>query len=150
MERIRFTDNQEAILMNGTVNERPSGRRSPARRLSRRSVLALAAGTVTQLTNVVDAIAATVTHPEVQRATAFLGPVLPWSLTGCAVVLGGLLILGGRSGDSLGRRCVAVSHELYQRALADGVDGGFLVAACEALIGIVVAPNDEHRQGEQE
>lgn len=126
--------------MSRTVIKRPSSGRSPARRLSRRSALALAAGTATQLTNAVDALVATVTHPEVQRATAFFGPMLPWFLTGIALVFGGVLIFGGRSGDSFGRRFIAVSHELYQRALADGVDGEFLVTACESLVGIVVAP----------
>jgi len=129
--------------MRRAVIERPSSGRRPARRLRHRSALALAAGTATQLTNVVDAIVSTVTHPGVQRITEFAGPVFPWFVAGCTLAFGGLLILGGGESDSLGRRLLVAFHEIYQRALADGLGGGFLVAAGEALIAAMVSPDPE-------
>ena len=129
--------------MTGTVIERPRSRRVSAGRLSRRSAMALAVGASVHLTNVIDAIVATVTHPVVQRATGFVGPVLPWLLAGGGAVFAGLLFRGERRGDSFGRRLMVALRDLYQRAVADGLDVGFIVAAFETLLEVAAAPDAE-------
>ena len=43
-------------------------------------------------------------QPHIQQALHFSGTGLEWVVTGYAVTFGGLLLLGGRAGDILGRR----------------------------------------------
>jgi EmrB/QacA subfamily drug resistance transporter len=71
---------------------------------SRRLGLALAVISMAQLMLVLDELIVNTALPHIQRALHFSGTGLEWVITGYAVTFGGLLLLGGRSGDILGRR----------------------------------------------
>ena len=62
-----------------------------------------------QLMVVLDSAIVNVALPHIQRALGFSGSGLEWVVTAYAVTFGGLLLLGGRSGDLLGRRRVFIS-----------------------------------------
>src|SRR5499425_2434265 len=74
----------------------------PAR--SRHLGLALVVISMAQLMLVLDELIVNTALPHIQRALNFSGTGLEWVVTGYAVTFGGLLLLGGRSGDILGRR----------------------------------------------
>src|SRR5580692_7601148 len=73
---------------------------APGRRLG----LALAVISMAQLMLVLDELIVNTALPHIQRALHFSGTGLEWVITGYAVTFGGLLMLGGRAGDILGRR----------------------------------------------
>jgi EmrB/QacA subfamily drug resistance transporter len=75
---------------------------APARRLG----LALLVISTAQLMLVLDELIVNTALPHIQRALHFSGTGLEWVVTGYAVTFGGLLMLGGRAGDILGRRRV--------------------------------------------
>src|SRR5215472_4085797 len=79
---------------------RTSARAAPPRNLG----LALAVISMAQLMLVLDELIVNTALPHIQRALHFSGTGLEWVVTGYAVTFGGLLLLGGRSGDILGRR----------------------------------------------
>ena len=58
---------------------------------------------------VLDAVIVNVALPHIQRALGFSGNGLEWVVTAYAVTFGGLLLLGGRAGDLLGRRRIFIS-----------------------------------------
>jgi EmrB/QacA subfamily drug resistance transporter len=66
--------------------------------------LALVVISMTQLMLVLDELIVNTALPHIQRALHFSGTGLEWVVTGYAVTFGGLLMLGGRAGDILGRR----------------------------------------------
>src|ERR1700723_3758712 len=70
--------------------------------------LALLVIATAQLMVVLDATIVNVALPHVQRALGFSGTGLEWVVNAYAVTFGGLLLLGGRAGDILGRRRVFV------------------------------------------
>src|SRR5215471_5353259 len=70
--------------------------------------LALVVIASAQLMVVLDATIVDVALPHVQRALGFSGSGLEWVVNAYAVTFGGLLLLGGRAGDRLGRRRVFV------------------------------------------
>src|SRR5258708_868914 len=72
----------------------------------RRLGLALAVIATAQLMVVLDATIVNVALPHIQRALGFSGTNLEWVVNAYTLVFGGLLLLGGRSGDLLewGRR----------------------------------------------
>ena len=57
-----------------------------------------------QLMLVLDELIVNPALPHIQQALHFSGTGLEWVVTGYAVTFGGLLMLGGRAGDILGRR----------------------------------------------
>jgi MFS family permease len=57
-----------------------------------------------QLMIVLDSTVVNVALPHIQRALGFSGSGLEWVINAYALTLGGLLLLGGRAGDLLGRR----------------------------------------------
>jgi MFS family permease len=57
---------------------------------------------------VLDATIVNVALPHVQRALGFSGTGLEWVVNAYAVTFGGMLLLGGRAGDILGRRRVFI------------------------------------------
>ncbi len=77
---------------------------SPPRRLG----LALAVIATAQLMVVLDATIVNVALPHIQNALHFSGANLEWVVNAYALAFGGLLLLGGRSGDLLGRRRVFI------------------------------------------
>ena len=77
---------------------------SPPRRLG----LALAVIATAQLMVVLDATIVNVALPHIQTALGFSGTNLEWVVNAYALAFGGLLLLGGRSGDLLGRRRIFI------------------------------------------
>src|SRR5215468_4747709 len=70
----------------------------------RRLGLALLVLATAQLMVVLDATIVNVALPHIQRALGFSGSGLEWVVNAYALAFGGLLMLGGRAGDLLGRR----------------------------------------------
>jgi len=78
---------------------------APTRRLG----LALAVIATAQLMVVLDATIVNVALPHIQTALGFSGTNLEWVVNAYALAFGGLLLLGGRSGDLLGRRRIFIA-----------------------------------------
>ena len=76
---------------------------------SRRLGLALAVIATAQLMVVLDATIVNVALPHIQTALHFSGTNLEWVVNAYALAFGGLLLLGGRSGDLLGRRRIFIA-----------------------------------------
>jgi EmrB/QacA subfamily drug resistance transporter len=75
----------------------------------RRLGLALAVIATAQLMIVLDATIVNVALPHIQAALGFSGTSLEWVVNAYALTFGGLLLLGGRTGDLLGRRRVFIA-----------------------------------------
>jgi EmrB/QacA subfamily drug resistance transporter len=71
--------------------------------------LALLVIATAQLMVVLDSTIVNVALPPIQRALGFSGSGLEWVVNAYALAFGGLLLLGGRAGDILGRRRVIVA-----------------------------------------
>ncbi len=71
--------------------------------------LALAVIATAQLMVVLDATIVNVALPHIQTALGFSGTGLEWVVNAYALAFGGLLLLGGRTGDLLGRRRVFIA-----------------------------------------
>jgi EmrB/QacA subfamily drug resistance transporter len=112
----------------------------------RRLGLALLVIATAQLMVVLDSAIVNVALPHIQRALGFTGSGLEWVVTAYAVTFGGLLLLGGRSGDLLGRRKIFIAGLL----LFSGASllGGFATSptwlltarAVQGVGGAMVAP----------
>jgi EmrB/QacA subfamily drug resistance transporter len=119
---------------------------APRTAASGRLGLALVVIASAQLMVVLDATIVNVALPHVQRALGFSGTGLEWVVNAYAVTFGGLLLLGGRAGDRLGRRRVFVAGLL----LFSGASllGGFATSqwwllaarALQGAGGAVIAP----------
>jgi EmrB/QacA subfamily drug resistance transporter len=90
---------------------------APTRRLG----LALAVIATAQLMVVLDATIVNVALPHIQTALHFSGTNLEWVVNAYALAFGGLLLLGGRCGDLLGRRRIFI--------------GGILLFSLASLLG---------------
>jgi EmrB/QacA subfamily drug resistance transporter len=99
-----------------------------------------------QLMVVLDATVVNVALPHIQTALGFSGSGLEWVVNAYALALGGLLLLGGRAGDLLGRRRMFVAGLLLFTAasLAGGLatSQAWLLAAraVQGAGGAIVAP----------
>jgi EmrB/QacA subfamily drug resistance transporter len=86
-----------------------------------------------QFLDVTDSSIMNVALPSIRRDLGFSAQGLQWVLSGYLVTYGGLLLLGGRAGDLLGRRRLLVAGTALFAAcsLAGGlaVDAGMLVGA---------------------
>ncbi|WP_205697293.1 MFS transporter [Conexibacter sp. SYSU D00693] len=109
--------------------------------------IALAVIVTVQLMVVLDATVVNVALPDIQQDLGFSPTTLSWVLNGYTLAFGGLLLLGGRIGDVLGRRRVLVAGVgLFTAASLLGAiatSGGLLLAA-RALQGVgaaVAAPS---------
>jgi MFS family permease len=71
--------------------------------------------------------------PSIERELSLSTPVVQWVVTGCAIAFAGLLILGGRAADLLGRRRMFVAGLLVfsLASLAGGLagDAALLIAS---------------------
>jgi len=95
---------------------------------------------------ILDSAIVNVALPHIQSALGFTGNGLEWVVTAYAVTFGGLLLLGGRSGDLLGRRRIFIAGLL----LFSGASllGGFATTqswllaarAIQGVGGAMVAP----------
>src|SRR5499433_1087726 len=108
--------------------------------------LALLIIATAQLMVVLDATIVNVALPHIQRALSFSGSGLEWVVNAYALTFGGLLLLGGRAGDLLGRRKMFIAGLLLFSAasLAGGfaTSPAFLLAAraVQGAGGALVAP----------
>src|SRR5258707_7785299 len=102
--------------MTQTVTSRATTPGAPAKR---HLGLALFVIATAQLMVVLDAAIVNVALPHVQRALGFSGSGLEWVVTAYAVTFGGLLLLGGRSGDLLGRRRIFIAGLLVFSARSE-------------------------------
>jgi EmrB/QacA subfamily drug resistance transporter len=101
--------------------------------------LALVVIAAAQLMVVLDATIVNVALPHIQAALGFSGSGLEWVVNAYALTFGGLLLLGGRAGDLLGRRKVFVAGLLLFSAAS--LLGGFAnsqawLLAARALQGV--------------
>ena len=85
--------------------------------------LALLVLATAQLMVVLDATIVNVALPHIQRALGFSGSGLEWVVNAYALTFGGLLLLGGRAGDLLGRRKMFIAGLLLFSAAS--LAGGF-------------------------
>jgi EmrB/QacA subfamily drug resistance transporter len=111
----------------------PGGEAAPP---SRRLGLALLVIASAQLMVVLDATIVNVALPHIQDALHFSGTNLEWVVNAYTLAFGGLLLLGGRSGDLLGRRRVFI-FGIALFALAS-LAAGFAQTQPELLIARVV------------
>src|ERR1700726_4946702 len=88
--------------------------------------LALVVIATAQLMVVLDATIVNVALPDVQRALGFSGTGPEWVVNAYALTFGGLLLLGGRAGDILGRRRMFIA--------------GIIVFSLASLLGGVATP----------
>jgi EmrB/QacA subfamily drug resistance transporter len=108
--------------------------------------LALVVIATAQLMVVLDATIVNVALPDIQRALGFSGTGLEWVVNAYALTFGGLLLLGGRAGDILGRRRVFVAG-IILFSLASLLGGfattqAWLLAArtIQGVGGAIIAP----------
>jgi EmrB/QacA subfamily drug resistance transporter len=108
--------------------------------------LALVLIATAQLMVVLDATIVNVALPDVQKALGFSGTGLEWVVNAYALTFGGLLLLGGRAGDILGRRRMFIAGIVLFSAAS--LAGGFATTqawllAARAAQGVgaaVIAP----------
>jgi EmrB/QacA subfamily drug resistance transporter len=108
--------------------------------------LALAVIATAQLMVVLDATIVNVALPHIQTALGFTGTGLEWVVNAYALTFGGLLLLGGRAGDILGRKRVFIAGIILFSVAS--LLGGFAnseawLLAARALQGVggaIVAP----------
>ena len=113
---------------------------------SRRLGLALVVIATAQLMVVLDATIVNMALPHIERALGFSGTNLEWVVNAYALAFGGLLLLGGRAGDLLGRRRVLVAGLVLFSAAS--LAGGFATSqawllaarAVQGAGGAVIAP----------
>ena len=121
----------------------PAGARGGGRHLG----VALLVIATAQLMVVLDATVVNVALPHIGRALGFSGAGLEWVVNAYALTFGGLLLLGGRAGDLLGRRRMFVTGLLLFSAAS--LAGGFATSqawllAARAVQGAgraIVAPD---------
>ena len=108
--------------------------------------LALVVIATAQLMVVLDATIVNVALPDIEKALGFSGTGLEWVVNAYALTFGGLLLLGGRAGDILGRRRVFIAGIILFSVAS--LLGGFATTqawllAARALQGVggaIVAP----------
>ncbi len=108
--------------------------------------LALVVIATAQLMVVLDATIVNVAQPHIQSALHFSGSGLEWVVNAYALTFGGLLLLGGRAGDILGRKRVFIAGIILFSVAS--LLGGFATTqawllAARALQGVggaIVAP----------
>jgi EmrB/QacA subfamily drug resistance transporter len=113
---------------------------------SRHLGLALVVIATAQLMVILDATIVNVALPDIQRALGFTGSGLEWVVNAYALTFGGLLLLGGRAGDILGRRRVFIAGVILFAAAS--LLGGFATSqawllgarALQGVGGAIVAP----------
>jgi EmrB/QacA subfamily drug resistance transporter len=134
-----------AVARDGRANGdgQPAGGSGAARRNLGIALVVIAAA---QLMVVLDASIVNVALPHIQQALGFSGSGLEWVITAYAVTFGGLLLLGGRAGDLLGRRRVLIAGLVLFSAAS--LAGGFAnseawlltARALQGVGGAMIAP----------
>jgi EmrB/QacA subfamily drug resistance transporter len=137
---------ETAVSLTQTVTSRARTPGASGTGGERHPGLALFVIATAQLMVVLDAAIVNVALPHMQRALGFTGSGLEWVVTAYAVTFGGLLLLGGRSGDLLGRRRIFIIGLLLFSAAS--LFGGFATSqawllasrALQGVGGAMVAP----------
>ena len=116
----------------------------PTRRLRRPSHASLVLGVILtcQLMVVLDATIVNVALPQMQQALGFSGAGLSWVLNAYTLTFGGLLLLGARAGDLLGRRrtfVAGIGVFILASLLGGFAPSGGLLLAARALQGVGAA-----------
>ena len=120
----------------------PDTRTAPAGRRG----LTLAVVLCAQLMIILDMTVVNIALPNIARGLHLSAPSLSWVLNAYALTFGGLLLLGGRAGDILGRRRVfVIGLAIFTAAsLAGGVatSAGWLLAAraAQGIGGAIASP----------
>jgi EmrB/QacA subfamily drug resistance transporter len=120
--------------------------RAGTRNNDRHPGVALLVIATAQLMVVLDATIVIIAQPHIQQALGFSGSGLEWVVNAYALAFGGLLLLGGRAGDLLGRRRMFVTGLLLFSAAS--LVGGFATSqawlltarAVQGVGGAIVAP----------
>ncbi len=115
----------------------------PARRHLGLALLVIATA---QLMVVLDASIVNVALPDIQKALGFSGTGLEWVVNAYTLTFGGLLLLGGRAGDILGRRRVFIAGIILFSVAS--LLGGFATSqawllaarAVQGIGGAIIAP----------
>jgi EmrB/QacA subfamily drug resistance transporter len=108
---------------------------------------ALAVLGVAYLMVVLDVSIVNVALPTIQRSLDFSTSGLEWVVSGYALTFGGFLLLGGRSGDLLGRRRVfmagLVLFAFFSLLCGVAVSPGMLIAtrALQGVAGAILSPS---------
>ena len=132
-----------AVLATEPVTARIPG----AARRGEHPRIALAVILTCQLMAVLDATVVNVALPKIQDGLHFSSTSLSWVINAYALTLGGLLLLGGRAGDVLGRRRVFMAGlALFTLASAAGglaTSAGVLIAsrAIQGVGAAIAIPN---------
>ncbi|MTD12695.1 DHA2 family efflux MFS transporter permease subunit [Nakamurella sp. YIM 132087] len=124
----------------GTATSAPTAAPGGRRQRSRGLVLALVL--TAQLMIVLDASIVNIALPDLQSSLGFTPTGLSWVVNAYTLVFGGLLLLGARAGDLLGRRRVfLIGIGIFAAAsLAGGfAEGQGLLLASRALQGVGAA-----------
>jgi EmrB/QacA subfamily drug resistance transporter len=129
-----------------TATSRATNPGAPAADGSHRLGLALIVIATAQLMVILDSAIVNVALPHIQRALGFSGSGLEWVVTAYAITFGGLLLLGGRSGDLLGRKKIFIAGLLLFSVAS--LFGGFatseawllIARAAQGVGGAMVAP----------
>jgi EmrB/QacA subfamily drug resistance transporter len=137
---------EEGIIVPAiTLQAGPAARQAGAAATTeapRRLGLVLAVIATAQLMVALDLTIVNVALPHIQAALGFSGSNLEWVANGYAVAFGGLMLLGGRSGDLVGRRRIFVAGLLV--FVAASLVGGFAtdqawLVAARAVQGVGAA-----------
>ncbi len=107
----------------GMTTTDPATSQAGIRTGSRHLGVALLVIATAQLMVVLDAMIVNVALPHIRAALGFSGSSLEWVVNAYALTFGGLLLLGGRAGDLLGRRRMFISGLLLFSAAS--LAGGF-------------------------
>ncbi|MDX3523616.1 MFS transporter [Streptomyces scabiei] len=109
---------------------------------SRRRSVALAVISSAQLMFLLDATIVNVALPDIQRSLRLDGADLEWVVASYSIAFGGLLMLGGRAGDILGRRRVfmtGVAVFTIASLLGGFADAAWLLTVCRTAQGVGAA-----------
>src|SRR6266704_756244 len=119
------------MTVSQSVRSRPPG----AARRGVHPALTLTVIAASQLMVVLDATIVNIALPHIQSALHFSTTSLSWVLNAYTLTFGGLLLLGGRAGDILGRRRVFIfGILLFSLASLHGVGGAIASPTALALI----------------
>src|SRR5271167_5105685 len=120
--------------------ESPSSQ--PPRRRLRRPTVFLFVILAAQLMVVLDTTIVNVALPHIQRGLHFSGTGLSWVLNAYLLTFGGLLLLGARSGDLLGRRrifLIGIAVFSLSSLLGGFAVTGWMLLGARALQGVGAA-----------
>src|SRR6516225_2239388 len=133
-------------MSTSSIAESILDRSGGASRFRDRRGLALALVLGAQLMIILDMTVVNIALPSIARGLHFSEPSLSWALNAYTLTFGGLLLLGGRAGDILGRRRVFIAG-IILFSLASLL-GGFATSqawllgarALQGVGGAIVAP----------